>query len=496
MSFLRHHPLGQPVPDSVHAVCVSLPTMHDVIGYEEKRADTLEAVKFAYPRFVFHDYVLRAAAHAADKQELDGRAVYAVTSLRAAEEMAAWMRLSAYGVSPEADFALLHFPDNAESRASAKSFLQHTGTSISSRHAEDYLVAEGLLDKPQAETLFDGPAEAHVISALQQYVETDSLHLCASGMNAFYAALKATQRVQRPCGRTVYLQLGWLYLDTMKVLAGFLGAGETVITQTDVFDWDAIEAIFREHGDSLAAIVTELPTNPLVRTLDVERLSALCERHGAVRIFDPSLSGVVNVDILPYTDLLPTSLTKYAANAGDVMSGALAVNPASAFHDELAARLPREFEAPYRRDIARLACEIGDMPVVAAQVNANALAVAEQLRASAKVARVYSPLEERSAHNYRRIARSESAVGAIITIDLAGDLAAFYDAARVVKGPSFGTTYTMMCPFMYLAHYDMVSRDDGRAELSRHGLNPELIRLSVGTEPAEEIIEALGCVFK
>jgi cystathionine gamma-synthase len=50
---------------------------------------------------------------------------------------------------------------------------------------------------------------------------------------------------------------------------------------------------------------------------------------------------------------------------------------------------------------------------------------------------------------------------------------------------------TLICPFMYLAHYDMVSSPAGRAELTANGLNPDLLRLCVGTEPAEEIIGAL-----
>ena len=49
-----------------------------------------------------------------------------------------------------------------------------------------------------------------------------------------------------------------------------------------------------------------------------------------------------------------------------------------------------------------------------------------------------------------------------------------------------------MCPFMYLAHYDWVSREAGRSELKKLGLDPELVRISVGTEPIEAIIAALG----
>jgi cystathionine beta-lyase/cystathionine gamma-synthase len=51
---------------------------------------------------------------------------------------------------------------------------------------------------------------------------------------------------------------------------------------------------------------------------------------------------------------------------------------------------------------------------------------------------------------------------------------------------------TLICPFIYLAHYDLVTSERGRAELAASGIHPELLRLSIGCEPAEEIIAALA----
>ena len=51
---------------------------------------------------------------------------------------------------------------------------------------------------------------------------------------------------------------------------------------------------------------------------------------------------------------------------------------------------------------------------------------------------------------------------------------------------------TLICPFMYLAHYDMVTKDEGRKELFSQGINPDLLRLSVGAEPSDSIIAALN----
>ena len=51
---------------------------------------------------------------------------------------------------------------------------------------------------------------------------------------------------------------------------------------------------------------------------------------------------------------------------------------------------------------------------------------------------------------------------------------------------------TLICPFIYLAHYDLVTSENGRAFLAANGLSPELLRLSIGCEPAADIITALA----
>jgi cystathionine gamma-synthase len=45
---------------------------------------------------------------------------------------------------------------------------------------------------------------------------------------------------------------------------------------------------------------------------------------------------------------------------------------------------------------------------------------------------------------------------------------------------------------MYLAHYDLVGNAAGRAQLTALGLDPSLIRVSVGAEPYEEIEAAFA----
>lgn len=488
----QHIPLGQPVPDTVHAVCASLPTMADVIGYEEKKPETMAAVRFAYPRFVFHDYILQVTRLVAAHHGLAGRAVYAVGSAKAAWGLVNYVQAPEHSIFPEADFFIAHFPDSEEVQTRAKQFLQHTGVSISSRQAEDYLAHCDAQFAVQDEEGFQGDARPHVLGALDQYVDSPFKWLTNCGMNAFYAAICSTQAVQKPRGRNIYLQIGWLYLDTQRILERLLDDDDVLIVQYDVFDDAALKRIFAAHGDQLAAVVTELPTNPLVQSPDIGLLNSLCAQHGVVRIYDPSVAGIANVDVLPHCDILVSSLTKYTSWQGDVMIGLVALNEDSPFADQYKAAIPESIVSPYPRDLSRLAAQIDDMPEIVARQNANAIAVADYLQGHPAVKRVFHSRCEKSLTQFERIARSVCAGGAILTIELNKPLADFYDKATVVKGPSFGTHFTMMCPFMYLAHYDLVSTQEGRSFLGNHQLDPELIRLSVGAEPFDAIRRALA----
>src|SRR6185369_6579809 len=138
------------------------------------------------------------------------------------------------------------------------------------------------------------------------------------------------------------------------------------------------------------------------------------------------------------------------------------------------------------------AAQIGETESVVSRINANAAPVAAFLEQHPKIRDVFWALRPASRQNYQRIARAPDATGGMISFTLRGPLAPFYDRLRLPKGPSFGMTTTLICPFMYLAHYDLVTTPAGIAELSASRLDPDLLRLCCGTEPAAEIIAALA----
>jgi len=500
MQAFAHIPLGTPIPDSPHAVSCSLPTMAAVRGYEEKDPAITASLQSGYPRFVVHPFARRLASVLAERHGLGSRTLWLASSRRMAGRLLAHIQsagpagTAAASFAGEGVFGVSH-PESRDLALIARLYLQNIGGFISSREAEDRLAALGAGPVPGAEEEFKGDAKGEVLRVLKPMfagtVDTD-LFLANSGMNAIHAAFRAVSELQGSRGRTGWVQLGWLYLDTIAILKKFTASREDYIHVREVMNLAALESLFAERGSRIAGLVAEVPTNPLVETPDVAQLAALCRRHSVRLILDPSLSSAFSVDCLPHADLVVTSLTKYTGNEGDVIAGLVAVNPAGPDADFLRRRVGIIIEPPYPRDLARLAAQIRNTREVLGRIEESTPKVAAFLASHPAVRTTHWALEPASRANYLRIARSPGATGGMISFTLRGKLDAFYDRLRLPKGPSFGMRTTLICPFMYLAHYDLVTTPQGRAELRANGLDPDLLRLSVGTEPAGEIIDALG----
>ena len=333
MAAFAHLKLGQRIPGGPHSVSCSLPTMRDVRGYEEKDPAVMRALSSGYPRFVVHPFARRLAEHVvANDPALRGRELWLVPSSGAATRLAAHLGATSGALVFARDglHGLSH-PVSAELSSRAKTYLQNTGGFLSSREAEDHLVRLGLLPAVHPERLYQGDAAARVRVELRGALPAANhadLFLAPSGMNAVWAAFQAASALQAARGRTVWLQLGWLYLDTIAILQRFTGGPENYIHLRNPLDLRAVEQALAAHGMRVAGVIAEVPTNPLIQTTDLPALAALCRRQGALLIVDPSIASVHHVDALPHADLVVASLTKYTASEGDLTAGLVAVNPA------------------------------------------------------------------------------------------------------------------------------------------------------------------------
>ena len=472
--------------------------MQAVRGYEEKDPHTTRHLTSGYPRFVVHPFARQLAVHCVENDPaLTGRTLWLASSAGIARALVAHLGgVPAARLYEKAGLhGVLHCASDATLAAQAKTYLQNFGGFLSSREAEDRLFQLGLIPTVAAEPTFAGDAAAEVRTHLLRVLpeaQSGDLFLANCGMNAIQAGFRAVSELQATRGRTAWVQLGWLYLDTIALLKKYTPQPADYIHVSNVFDTAALEKLFAARGADIAGVVAEVPTNPLIQTPDVLALAALCRRYGVHLLLDPSVVSAYNLDLLPHADLLVTSLTKYTASEGDLVAGLVAVNPTRPDAEILRTRVQQLLEPVYPRDLAVLAAQIGRTETVLAQIHANMPRVVEFLSRHPAVGEVYWALHPSSRANYLRLARQPDAVGGLLTFTLRGSLEKFYDRLRLPKGPSFGMKTTLICPFMFLAHYDLVTTESGRAELAAHGLDPNLLRLAVGTEPAEDIIAALA----
>ena len=294
-------------------------------------------LRSGYPRFVVHAFSRRLADHLAAARGIEGRRVWLASSARMARGLAA----SLGAAWPGADASLLadgpiHGVTHAgppEAAVYAKLYLQNLGGFLSSREAEDRLVELDLLPGAQDERLFAGDAAAevrrHLCGAFPGTAAADVLP-AASGMNAVYAAFRAVVRTPGRARPHRWVQLGWLYLDTIAILRKFTAAPGTTSTWRDVLRPRRAGAALRRarradrRGDGGDPDQSPDPDARRGRPRGALPQARRPSSSSIRRSSPPSASTV-----LPHRRPgRATSLTKYTGSEGDVIAGAVAVNPA------------------------------------------------------------------------------------------------------------------------------------------------------------------------
>ncbi len=468
--------LGATVPDSPHATVVCLPTLADVESYERKEERVWKLLRSGYPRFVRNELVTRAAQEAARRLGRTGE-LFPLISEGSARRLAEWAGAPTTSLDRVGDWCLVATPPGDAAVRLAK-MVQHTGSLISSRQAEAWLAGHAPVDGTAALATI-----RVTLSPFLTGVNPADILVAASGMNAVDAGIAAVDSVQRARGRSAWVQLGWLYVDSTRLFEKARDAKHHFVS--DVRDLAAVERLLA--SGTIAGVFTEVPNNPQLETADILALRALCDKHGAKLLLDPSSVGLASVDVLPFADILVSSLTKYAGSEGDVMAGLLAVNPSRPDATELLDLARRRLEPLPALDLGVLAAQIGRMAEVTQRLSVAAAEIARRLAAHPAVARVRTADQGPTADAYRHLVRPGAGAGALITLELRGDMRRVYDRLAVAKGPSFGLRFTLAAPFLWLAHFEEVTNEAGRAHIRAAGLDPDLLRISVGLEPLEEI---------
>lgn len=337
----------------------------------------------------------------------------------------------------------------------------------------DDLDLEEALDRPSqcAEGRLRGLTEDHVF-------------LYPTGMSAIFNAHRMLRAHAVNEGKEDLKSIcfGFTYIDTLKILQKW-GAGCLFYGHGNAADLDDLESRLK-GGERFLSLFTEFPSNPLLHSSDLQRLRKLADEYDFAVVVDETVGNLVNIDVLPFSDIVVSSLTKVFSGDSNVMGGSSILNPQSKLYDSFRHTVDREYEDNYwAEDAVFMERNSRDFISRIGRINTNAEAIASTLKNGKNVKAVYYPMYVSSKDNYDRCRNTGGGYGGLlsVTFNRPEQAVAFFDALEVQKGPSLGTNFTLACPYTVLAHY---------AEMdwtSEWGVEPDLVRVSVGLEESEEL---------
>ncbi len=472
--YWKSEDLGKAIPQSPHAVSVALPRWEDVIAYEEKDPGVLKSLEAIYPRFGLNPLVQKVAQLACDISEW--------------EECSAWP----YPTFASATKARNHCSKNSEngktnikkvlglycliadtkSTPKAKEFWQHTGIGASSRLAAIALNQEAAPAPKAGEEAREILRKrlAEIYSCPPKNVE-----LFPSGMAALESGLEAITQL---FPNKSVLQLGFPYVDVLK-LPQRVFQGSDLLLKTDL---EVISAELDRRKP--AAVVVELPSNPLLQCIDLQTVSQLVHQRDIPLIADDTIGSALNLDALPFADLIFSSLTKSFAGRGDILAGSLVISPMSRWAQALKTLIGNTDLTPLAdSDAIALEEASRDIKDRIPQLNKACLTLKRHLESHPAVEQVFHP---ESCPNFQSLMRKGGGHGCLLSFQVVGGLSKakkFYNSLATCKGPSLGTNFTLVCPYVLLAHYNELDW------AQKCGVSPHLLRVSVGLEEPENLWE-------
>jgi len=237
----------------------------------------------------------------------------------------------------------------------------------------------------------------------------------------------------------------------------------------------------------------ETPTNPSLRLVDLRRAVELAREFKLVSIVDNTFASPLLQKPIPLGfDMTVHSATKYLGGHSDLIGGAVAG--------------AREWIARVRENIIYLGgCMdpegayllirgMKTLSVRVARQCETALAVARFLERHPRVERVHYP--GLASHPDYKLARQQmKAFGGMLSFDVKGGIAAarrFCDRVELFSlAASLGGVESLVVLPAYTSHYHM-----SEEELERAGVKPGTVRVSIGLEDGEDLIEDLRQALK
>jgi cystathionine beta-lyase/cystathionine gamma-synthase len=325
---------------------------------------------------------------------------------------------------------------------------------------------------------WDNPTVVRLEKKLASLEMADDAAFFSSGMAAISTGILSFVRA----GDHV-VSVRDLYGETHRlihdILPGF-GVDTTLVDTTDIAQ---MERAVTKHT---RVLYIESPTNPTLKVVDIERAAKLAHQANALLLVDSTFASPINQRPLELgADVVLHSATKYLNGHSDVLAGAAAGSKKNVATIKLMRRTLGGSLDPHAAWLV-----LRGMKTMALRVkaqNENAQLLAEYLSKHPKVKVVnYPGLKKHPQHTLAK--KQMSGFGGMMSFELKGSV---QDAMRLTEklklgylAASLGGLETLISQPATLSQHQ-VSADD-KAKI---GIPDTLIRLSVGVEDIEDLID-------
>lgn len=304
--------------------------------------------------------------------------------------------------------------------------------------------------------------------------------LFASGMAAIVASFSLLQHGDH------MLMAGDIYGGTFRIAEKLLPRQGISVSEFCAHEPLSIRDVVQPNTKLL---IFETPTNPTVQVSDIAAVTKIAKEHGLIVVFDntfasPALQNPLDLGV----DIVVHSTTKYISGHSDVIGGAVVTNDPEIHQavfewNKAVGAVPSPFDCWLSlRGVKTLGCRME------AHCR-NAQAVAEFLSSHPKVARVHYP--GLPTHPDHLVAKKQMrGFGGMVAVEVAGTA----EAARRVSeatnvfllAESLGGVESLLGYPPLMSHATMTEE-----QRLMKGIPPTLLRLSVGIEDPQDLIEDL-----
>ena len=276
-----------------------------------------------------------------------------------------------------------------------------------------------------------------------------------------------------------------VYGGTFRVMTKVLNRFGIDSTFVDTSD---LENIKSEIKPNTRAVYLETPTNPLLKVTDIEAAAKLAKEHGLLTIVDNTFSTPYWQNPLELgADIVLHSATKYIGGHSDVVAGLVVVNSEKLAEDlHFVQNSTGGVLGP--QDSWLLIRGIKTLGIRMEETEANTKAIVEFLQGHSKVKKVFYPGIE--THPNHDIAKKQArGFGGMVSFDVGSAENADQLLSKVkyfTLAESLGAVESLISVPARMTHASIPT--ERRAEL---GITDGLVRISVGLEDIEDLIEDL-----